>query len=61
MTDRALQLYVSAQATASFLEPEILTIPEETLLWLGGRGAVRPLPFPYIGYRPSPRAHALYG
>lgn len=32
MTDRALQLYVSAQAAASFLEPEILTIPEETLL-----------------------------
>ena len=32
MTDRAIQLYVSAQAVCSFLEPEILTIPEETLL-----------------------------
>ncbi len=32
MTDRAIQLYVSAQAAASFLEPEMLTIPEETLL-----------------------------
>ncbi len=32
MTDRAMQLYVSAQAASSFLDPEILTIPEETLL-----------------------------
>ena len=32
MTDRAMQLYVSAQAASSFLEPEILTIPEDTLL-----------------------------
>ena len=32
MTDRAMQLYVAAQAASSFLEPEILTIPEETLL-----------------------------
>ena len=32
MTDRAIQLYVSAQAVCSFLEPEILTIPEEKLL-----------------------------
>ncbi len=32
MTDRAIQLYVSAQAASSFLEPELLTIPEETLL-----------------------------
>ena len=32
MTDRALQLYVSAQAASSFLDPEILTIPEEKLL-----------------------------
>ena len=31
MTDRALQLYVSAQAASSFLDPEILTIPEDTL------------------------------
>lgn len=32
MTDRAMQLYVSAQAASSFLDPEILTIPEDTLL-----------------------------
>ncbi len=32
MTDRAMQLYVSAQAASSFLDPEILTIPEGTLL-----------------------------
>ena len=32
MTDRAMQLYVSAQAASSFLDPEILTIPEATLL-----------------------------
>lgn len=32
MTDRAIQLYVSAQAASSFLDPEILTIPEKTLL-----------------------------
>lgn len=32
MTDRAMQLIVAAQAASSFLDPEILTIPEETLL-----------------------------
>jgi oligoendopeptidase F len=32
MTDRAMQLYVSAQAASSFLDPEILTIAEDTLL-----------------------------
>ncbi|MEA5047989.1 MAG: oligoendopeptidase F [Eubacteriales bacterium] len=31
LTDRAVQLMVSAQAAASFLEPEILSIPQQTL------------------------------
>jgi len=36
MTDRALQLYVSAGALGSFVEPEILTIPSGTLgAWAG--------------------------
>ncbi|NLI53489.1 MAG: oligoendopeptidase F [Clostridiales bacterium] len=42
MTDRAIQLYVSAQAAGSFLEPEMLTIPEETLLgWATGERFAR--------------------
>ncbi len=32
MTDRAMQLYIGAQAGAAFLTPEILSIPRETLL-----------------------------
>jgi oligoendopeptidase F len=31
MTDRAIQLYVSAEAASSFVEPEILSIPQEML------------------------------
>ena len=31
MADRAIQLYVSAEAASSFVEPEILSVPQETL------------------------------
>jgi len=58
MTDRAIQLYVSAQAASSFLEPEILTIPEETLL--GWAAAERFARFRFrIGDIDRRRAHTL--
>lgn len=58
MTDRAIQLYVSAQATASFLEPEILTIPEETLLSWAAEPRFAPFRF-RIADVDRRRAHTL--
>ncbi|MEZ4508601.1 MAG: oligoendopeptidase F [Eubacteriales bacterium] len=58
MTDRAIQLYVSAQATASFLEPEILTIPEKTLLSWAAEPRFAPFRF-RIADVDRRRAHTL--
>jgi oligoendopeptidase F len=58
MTDRAIQLYVSAQAAASFVDPEILEIPEETLL--GWAAEARFAPFRFrIADVDRHRAHTL--
>lgn len=58
MTDRAIQLYVSAQAASSFVEPEILQIPEPTLL--GWAAEARFAPFRFrIADVDRRRAHTL--
>ncbi len=58
MTDRAIQLYVSEQAASSFVEPEILEIPEETLL--GWAAEARFAPFRFrIADVDRRRAHTL--
>ena len=58
MTDRAVQLYVSEQAASSFVEPEILEIPEETLL--GWAAEARFAPFRFrIADVDRRRAHTL--
>lgn len=58
MTDRAIQLYVSAQAASSFVDPEILEIPEETLL--GWAAEARFAPFRFrIADVDRHRAHTL--
>ncbi|MEA4940528.1 MAG: oligoendopeptidase F [Christensenella sp.] len=58
MTDRAIQLYVSAQAASSFVDPEILEIPEETLL--GWAAEERFAPFRFrIADVDRHRAHTL--
>jgi len=58
MTDRAIQLYVSAQAASSFVEPEILQIPEPTLL--GWAAEARFAPFRFrIADANRRRAHTL--
>ena len=58
MTDRAIQLYVSAQAAASFVDPEILEIPEETLLGWAAEERFAPLRF-RIADVDRHRAHTL--
>jgi len=58
MTDRAIQLYVSAQAASSFVEPEILEIPEETLLGWAAEERFAPLRF-RIADVDRHRAHTL--
>lgn len=58
MTDRAIQLYVSAQAASSFVDPEILEIPEATLL--GWAAEARFAPFRFrIADVDRHRAHTL--
>ncbi len=58
MTDRAIQLYVSAQAASSFLEPEILTIPEDALLRWAAQERFSRFRF-HIGDIDRRRAHTL--
>ena len=58
MTDRAIQLYVSAQAASSFVDPEILEIPEETLLGWAAQARFAPFRF-RIADVDRHRAHTL--
>ncbi len=58
MTDRAIQLYVSAQAASSFVEPEILQIPGQTLLGWAAQERFAPFRF-RIADIDRHRAHTL--
>lgn len=58
MVDRAIQLYVSAQAASSFFEPEILTIPEKTLQSWAKEERFQPFRF-HIAEIDRRRAHTL--
>lgn len=58
MTDRAIQLYVSAQAASSFVEPEILQIPEATLHGWAAEERFAPFRF-HIADVDRHRAHTL--
>lgn len=58
MTDRAVQLYVSADAASSFVRPEILSIPEKTLLEWSKQERFAPFRFRLSDIDRS-RAHTL--
>lgn len=58
MTDRAIQLMVSAQAAASFLEPEILSVPQQTLQNWAAEERFAPFRF-HIADIDRHRAHTL--
>jgi len=58
MTDRAIQLYVSADAASSFVRPEILSIPQETLREWSKQARFAPFQFRLSDIDRS-RAHTL--
>jgi oligoendopeptidase F len=58
MADRAIQLYVSAEAASSFVRPEILSIPGETLCEWSAQSRFAPFQFRLSDIDRS-RAHTL--